>query len=140
MSTISRSPAQAALPARSVLSGWLRRGVMPFSEALSSRGWEPRVDVVAPHGGRARLAASHGGWSPRHAGACASRSLCFVVGHDRIFTSTNPSAPATKWKRDWPGFPLSGLSCPSPSLCVGVDGADSVYIGTPDHAGPHRKA
>jgi hypothetical protein len=89
--------------------------------------------------------------------SCASVSLCTVAVHDAssllldglgdcgsarclprlndggVFVSTTPTGAASAWSRiklDTPNF-ISGLSCPSVSLCAAVDEAGNVTVGAP---------
>ena len=85
--------------------------------------------------------------------SCPSASLCVASGtNNLIATSTDPTGGSDAWsyryvgdgpwpKTDqWPtqtisGKPIRGLSCPSPSLCVGVTEQGNIYSST-DPTGP----
>jgi len=56
--------------------------------------------------------------------SCASESLCVAVGSPgKIFVSTDPTGGASAWKPASGAVGIGnlyGVSCPSPSLCVGA--------------------
>lgn len=103
-------------------------------------------------------AAGPGAWSPLSVGpygesfggvSCPSRSLCVATGRfGRIAFSTHPDGSASTWRfayiespRDQNGSltpELDGISCPTRSFCVAVNGVGQV-ITTNDPAGSPRK-
>jgi hypothetical protein len=70
--------------------------------------------------------------APMDAVSCASATLCVAVAGADVATSTNPAGGAGAWK--WidvdPVGSLLAVSCPSPSLCVGVDDFGHVVMST----------
>jgi PASTA domain len=97
------------------------------------------VTSTNPTGGAAAWKVTHLSSEPIIRVACASSSLCVAVaGHgDEVFTSTNPTGGAAAWS-ETDGLVdssngsdvLSGLSCPSTSLCVASDLDGSVLYST----------
>jgi len=64
--------------------------------------------------------------------SCASPALCVAFDEvDGIVTSTNPTGGAHAWKRVELSQGPSGLSCPSVTLCVGVDDAEIITSTNP---------
>jgi hypothetical protein len=90
--------------------------------------------------------------SPRgviRAVSCATEALCVAVGYEgSVFTSTDPTGGAKAWVvsdlNEGPGAShLTGVSCPSPSLCVAVSGgygeaAGRVFTSTDPAKGEWR--
>lgn len=79
--------------------------------------------------------------------SCPSTSLCvavggparFAVSSANVVTSTNPTGGAGAWSAPASidgGSSLTGISCPSPSLCVAVDGRGNVVTSTDPTGGP----
>jgi hypothetical protein len=80
--------------------------------------------------------------------SCPTQSLCALGGtNNLIASSTNPGGPAAAWDfgyagdgpwpetGNWPtefisGKQIQGMSCPSPSLCVGVTDKGFIYSTT----------
>lgn len=61
--------------------------------------------------------------------SCASVSLCEAVdGEGLVLSSTNPTGGSSAWSSLNLGYPLSGISCPSVSLCVAVGSASNTYV------------
>jgi hypothetical protein len=60
--------------------------------------------------------------------SCPSSGLCVgVTDQGNIYTSTNPTGPASAWTTtdvdvDGPNIHLEGISCPTTGLCVAVTG------------------
>ncbi len=84
-------------------------------------------------------------WGTVRSIACPSTSLCVGVSDlGAVVRSTNPTAATPTWTRQnidrnnvchigVPGFcpaGMSGISCPSTSLCVAVDGDGGVFVTT----------
>lgn len=101
------------------------------------------ITSTAPIGGPGAWAATSlgnkGGWITST--SCApSASLCVaVLGHgDQIFTSADPTGGASAWTEtdglvdstNNTSDRLTGISCPSPSLCVASDFYGSVLYST----------
>lgn len=76
--------------------------------------------------------------------SCPTTSFCATVDNNGNFvTSTDPTGDAMAWSVDgvdpgaeawnhnYGGLYVSGLSCPSASLCVAVDKGGNVVLGTP---------
>lgn len=90
----------------------------------------------APTGGvRAWTALTEGGLGHRVV-SCASRSLCVVADGGEVIVSTDPTGGAGAWTamRVDGSRAIGGLSCPSITLCVGVDEAGDV-VASADPAG-----
>jgi hypothetical protein len=69
-------------------------------------------------------------------GACPSRSLCVELdgSSGKVLTSKRPGGSARGWKRTVidPGGHLTGISCPSKTLCVAVDdGGNAIVTSNP---------
>ena len=70
--------------------------------------------------------------------ACPTSSLCVVSDSGNVLTSTNPAGGTGTWVTasvDPNGQGLRGVSCPSVSLCVAVDGAGQVAATTNPRGG-----
>lgn len=63
--------------------------------------------------------------------ACPTLTFCAAVdAAGSVFTSTNPTGGRTAWSQtQLTTSSLSGISCPSPALCVATSGA-SAYVST----------
>jgi hypothetical protein len=64
--------------------------------------------------------------------ACGSPTFCAAVGSQGASASAEPSGGTTAWS--WPDaysdpYGLTAASCPSTTVCVGVDAAGDVIIG-----------
>jgi hypothetical protein len=70
--------------------------------------------------------------NPVSAVSCPSASLCVVAGgaNGAVFTSTDPASGASSWTRAAIPGDLTGVSCPSVSLCVGSDISGHVFTST----------
>ena len=89
-----------------------------------------------------------------HAISCISTSLCALVGGDSVAISTDPTATSPVWNQQSidagvpagvvasPSRPalvqLTGISCPSLSLCVAVDNYGRTFVST-DPTAPSPK-
>ena len=64
--------------------------------------------------------------------SCPTVSLCVGGGVGGVVTSTDPTGGASAWRTAPVGavVPLTGVSCPSVSLCVASDDANRVLIST----------
>jgi hypothetical protein len=65
--------------------------------------------------------------------SCVSTSLCVSVGSGYAVTTTDPAAATPTWstaKTIDANNDLTGVSCPSTSLCVAVDGSGDAVIST----------
>ncbi|HEY3725664.1 MAG TPA: hypothetical protein VGL51_00720 [Solirubrobacteraceae bacterium] len=71
---------------------------------------------------------------------CVMGDQNYQTGGGQVVTSTNPTGPATAWAANYidhdPAFSsIAGVSCPSTSLCVGVDGnGDVLTTNQPNNA------
>ncbi len=73
--------------------------------------------------------------------SCGSSSLCVGVdGNGNAITSTNPTGPASAWKRVSiaSGHFLRGVSCASASFCVAVDGTGNAIASTDPTGGASK--
>lgn len=57
-----------------------------------------------------------------------SPAQCVIGGYGQVFTSTQPSTSTWSATNSLTGTELSGMSCPSTGLCVGVSHDGSVYF------------
>ena len=83
------------------------------------------ITSTNPTGGPAAWTSSRVSQGANLAVSCASTALCVAWGSGDAIASTNPTGGAGAWH----SVKLStgiGVSCPSISLCVAVDGAGSV--------------
>ena len=97
------------------------------------------VTSTNPTGGTAAWKLTNLGSEAIRSVACASTSLCVAVAGpgDKVFTSTNPAAGTPVWS-ETDGLVdsgnstdlLTGLSCPSQSLCVATDLDGSILYST----------
>jgi hypothetical protein len=108
----------------------------PSSSLCIAPAWygDPSGGLIAvstnPAGGAGAWTLVHVGGARGLAGsACASTSLCVVFDNDGdVITSTDPAGGPAAWTRASPpivsgvGEPITSVSCPSASLCVGVRG------------------
>jgi hypothetical protein len=62
---------------------------------------------------------------------CASKTLCVALAADRLWTSTDPTGPASAWQPSArTDGALTSIACASSSLCLAGDGEGYVLVGT----------
>jgi hypothetical protein len=72
--------------------------------------------------------------------SCASASLCVAIGdtaagNDKLYTSTNPTAPGSWTATQLTAHGADGSSCPSASLCTIVDAGHALVSTDPTAGG-----
>ena len=74
--------------------------------------------------------------------SCPSASFCAAVGGAAVYVSRDPGARAPRWdSHTIAGANMQSISCPSPSLCVGLSSTGRPYASTnPAAAHPSWRA
>jgi hypothetical protein len=69
--------------------------------------------------------------------SCASQALCAIGGEGTIAASSNALGGPLAWQLSTPALqPVDSISCPSTSLCVGVDHLGTLLISSHPVRGP----